>query len=72
MRTIIDIPDNHAAALADISATTGLSRNALIRDAVNLLLEQRRKTSAAMEDCFGLWKNRTDGIAYQRKIRSEW
>ena len=71
MRTLVDIPDADVEALDGLARTRPMSRAALIRKAVNMLL--RRKGALAAEDAFGLWgDDRVDGAAYQDAIRREW
>jgi hypothetical protein len=71
MRTIIDIPDDQVAQLADVGRRRGVSRAALVREAIGAYLE--RHGGKARESAFGLWgKGAPDGLAYQRKLRAEW
>ncbi len=72
MRTLIDIPDDQVAQLADVLAGgDGVSRAALVREAIGAYLE--RHGGKARESAFGLWgKGAPDGLAYQRKLRAEW
>lgn len=71
MRALIDMNDAQAEALDALAKHMGQSRAALIRAAIDDYLERHRR--AQVEDGFGLWgKRRTDGIAYQEKVRREW
>ena len=70
MRTIIDIPDEQIRPLAEQCKEESISRAELIRRAIALYLEQRRRKG---RDAFGLWRGRgQDGVEYQRSLRSEW
>jgi metal-responsive CopG/Arc/MetJ family transcriptional regulator len=71
MRTLIDIPEKQLEALTRLSKARKRSRAAIIRDAVSAYLEKER--ALEKDAAFGLWGDRsTDGLAYQRKLRSEW
>jgi predicted transcriptional regulator len=71
MRTLVDIPDDQISALADLCERLHQPRSALIREAIGEYLARRSRARAA--DAFGLWgKDAMDGLAYQRKARSEW
>jgi metal-responsive CopG/Arc/MetJ family transcriptional regulator len=71
MRTLVDISDGQVEALDDLARKEKKSRAALIRAAIDEYLSRRR--SAPEVDAFGLWGNRkVDGLAYQKKVRSEW
>lgn len=71
MRTLVNIPDNQLNELAKICKQEKRSRAAVVREAIAAyIVEHRSKKSI---DAFGLWgKKKTDGLKYQRKIRSEW
>ena len=71
MRTLVDLGDTQIEALDALSKKEKRSRAALIRQAIDEYLRQHRDEQEA--DAFGLWGHRkTDGLAYQRKLRSEW
>jgi metal-responsive CopG/Arc/MetJ family transcriptional regulator len=71
MRTLIDLGDEQIEALDELSKAEKRSRAALIRQAVDEYLGKRRGEQA--ENAFGLWgKRKVDGMAYQKKVRSEW
>lgn len=70
MRTLVDIPKSQIEALDQLASLKKLSRAALIRKAVNNLLDDQNKISGA--EAFGLWDGKEDGLAYQEKVRSEW
>ena len=71
MKTLIEIEDARVAALDALARKRGTSRSALVREAVDALLEGTDRSSA--ESAFGLWKEiGEDGLAYQRRLRAEW
>lgn len=71
VRTLIDIPDDQIAGLADVGRRRGASRAALVREAIGEYLD--RHGGEARETAFGLWGKRApDGLAYQLKLRAEW
>ena len=71
MRTLIDLGEAQVRVLDELSKKERRSRAALIRQAIDEYLDRRR--SQQIGDAFGLWGHRkTDGLAYQRKLRSEW
>ena len=71
MRTLVDLGETQVQALDKLSKKEKRSRAALIRQAVDDYLAKRR--SAQESDAFGLWgKRKVDGLAYQKKARSEW
>ena len=71
MRTLIDLPEEQLRALTEIGRRTGQSRAAVLREAVTAYLATRRGKGEV--DAFGLWGSKAlDGLAYQRKARTEW
>lgn len=71
MRTLVDLGETQVQALDKLSKKEKRSRAALIRQAVDDYLAKRRSTQE--NDAFGLWgKRKVDGLAYQKKARSEW
>ena len=70
MRTLVDIPDADIEALDRIAAERQVSRASLIREAVGELLD--RQKDDIVRSGFGLWGNVEDGLAVQRRLRSEW
>lgn len=71
MRTLVDIEDQHVRELDTIAARERRSRASLVREALAEYLS--RKASTSLDEAFGLWGDRkTDGLAYQEKVRSEW
>jgi metal-responsive CopG/Arc/MetJ family transcriptional regulator len=74
MRTLVDIPDDQIAELAEIARRESVSRSALVRRAITDMLAARRgKKVDAIDAAFGLWSDmEEDGLAYQERLRSEW
>lgn len=71
MRTLVDIPEDDLRALAELGEQSRKSRAALIREAVAAFLAAQKRRPPA--DAFGLWGSAgPEGVAYQRRIRSEW
>ena len=72
MRTIIELPDSQLAALRLLEQRKNVSRAELIRQAVAQYVVQHAET----EDAFGAWRSPkrppADGLAMQKKLRSEW
>ena len=72
MRTIIDLPDKQLEALTSLSRARKVSRAEIIRQAVDGYLKHNAP-APALADAFGAWRpRRVDGLAMQRKLRSEW
>ncbi len=77
MRTIIDIPEDELARLAELCREEGISRAEAVRMAVRLLLAQKRtreeEFERALAAAFGSWKGHgIDGVEFQRQMRAEW
>lgn len=74
MRTLIDLPKEQMEALAALCQREGISRAEAVRRAVALMLEEKKiGLQQALQDSFGMWKNRAiDGVEYQRELRAEW
>ena len=71
MRTLIDIPDDMAEALRQFGAKRKASRASLVREALGEYLARQKASDP--QRAFGLWGKRApDGLAYQKKLRSEW
>ena len=71
MRTLIDLGDIQIQALDELSKKEKRPRAALIRQAIDDYLRNRR--DERQRDAFGLWgKRKLDGLAYQKKLRGEW
>ena len=72
VRTLVDIPEKYLNALAEIGKQEKVSRAAVVREAIAVYVEKYQSLKP-LDDAFGLWgKKKTDGLKYQRKIRSEW
>jgi metal-responsive CopG/Arc/MetJ family transcriptional regulator len=70
-RILIALPDSQVNDLAVIVEAEQRPRAAVIRDAIEAYVSQRKRTLGA--DVFGLWKSKKiDGLAYQQELRSEW
>jgi hypothetical protein len=70
MRTIIDIPDDQAAPLAEVCQRIHISRAEAVRRGIALFL---RQNGGSADDAYGLWKDRKiDGVEYQQALRKEW
>ena len=71
MRTLVDIPEDDIEMLNELSAARRVSRSELVRSAITLYL--RTNGSDLTDNAFGLWAARKeDGLAYQKRLRSEW
>lgn len=71
MRTLIDLHEAQVQELAALAGRTGLSRAAIVREAVAEYLE--RRAVKPLESAFGLWgKDAPDGLDYQHEMRAEW
>ncbi len=70
MRTLVEIPEDDIRWLDRQAEERGLSRTALVREAVTQL---RLGASRKSVDTFcGMWRDRTDvgdGLSFQRRIR---
>lgn len=80
-RTLVTLGDDRIARLDALAERDGRSRAALIRDAVDRLIEEssadaeRRRRDAALNAGFGAWKHRTDigdAVEWQRRERAGW
>ena len=62
LRTQIYLTEQEQYALRDIAGRTGKSQSALIREAVDRMIEQNGTTSRAriMAEAAGIWQNRDD------------
>ncbi len=68
MRTIIDLPDEHVAALDELCRRERISRAEAIRRAVARYLEECAIADA--DDAFGMWRHRAiDALAYEDELR---
>lgn len=70
MRTLVDIPDSQLEALAAICKAKKMARAQVIREALAAYISTHKPSH---EEAFGSWgKRKVDGLAYQKKLRSEW
>lgn len=73
-RTQISLTDEERQALDAVSARTGRSVAALIRDAVDVMYGARRTAEAdlaVMRRAFGTWRDREmDGAGWVERLRS--
>jgi hypothetical protein len=72
VRTLVDIPDNQTPRFGRVMrAPQSTARRALIREAIGEYLARRSRSGD--KDAFGLrGTDAMDGLAYQRKTRTEW
>ena len=81
-RALISLGDDRIAQLDRIAKARGLSRAAVIREAVDRVIEdsapdadEQARRHAAIDAAFGLWKDRTDigdAVEWQRRERAGW
>lgn len=70
MRTLVEIPDDDIRWLDGEAAERGLSRTALVREAVSQLREGAQRKG--IDPFCGMWRDRTDvgdGASYVQTIR---
>jgi metal-responsive CopG/Arc/MetJ family transcriptional regulator len=74
MRIAVDIPDDQLAELTRLAKQRGVSRAALVREAIAFLLAGRRNPrDAAIDAAFGLWADcKEDSLVIERRLRAEW
>jgi metal-responsive CopG/Arc/MetJ family transcriptional regulator len=70
MRTIVDIPENHLAALGAWCEREGISRAEAIRRALDAVLPGKQAGRRA--ESFGAWKPRKNSRALVGAMREEW
>mgnify|MGYP003335981279 CR=1 FL=1 len=71
MRTLVDIPNVHIQALAELCEQVNKPRAAVVREAIGEYLAKHKPDT--LTDAFGLWRDMPeDGLAYQEKVRAEW
>ena len=81
-RALISLGDERIAQLDRIAKARGLSRSAVIREAVDRVIEDsardpddQARRDAAIDAAFGAWKDRTDigdAVEWQRRERAGW
>lgn len=70
MRTLVEIPDDDIKWLDRMAEDRGVSRTAMVREAVARL--RSGSSRKAVDEFFGMWRDRTDigdGLAFQRRTR---
>jgi hypothetical protein len=74
MRTIVDLPKEQIEALDSYAKTKGISRAAVVREAVATYLPgKKEKIDFRKHPAFGSWKGpKVDSVEYVRKLRAEW
>ena len=76
MRTIVDIPKEQIEALDSYAKSKGVSRAAVVREAVATYLpaKKKKKIDWRKHPSFGSWKppKGFDSVEYVRKLRAEW
>jgi len=74
MRTIVDLPKDQIEALDRVSKARGVSRAAVMREAVaSYLPAPQKKGRFKNHPAFGSWKGKkVDSVEYIRKLRKEW
>ena len=71
MRTIVNLPEDQIAALAEVCRREGVSRTEAVRRAVADYLAARRP--AGRDEMFGVWRGRgIDGLEFEQELRNEW
>lgn len=72
-RTIVTIPEKEKRWLMAFSKTHGVSMSEAIRQGITCLktTDGRNSYKRLVEETRGIWK-KGEGLAYQKRIRSEW
>ena len=73
VRTQIYLTEDQRDELAAIAKTVGKKQSELIRDAIDLLIDQAgsSRRELVLREAAGIWKDRTD-IPDFKAIRAEW
>ncbi|OJW52555.1 MAG: hypothetical protein BGO67_06365 [Alphaproteobacteria bacterium 41-28] len=73
MRIIIDLEKEKLHTLTILAEQYHISRAALVRKAIDALLQSSAKQQAC-EDVFGILKksHKIEGLSFQKRMRSEW
>jgi hypothetical protein len=73
IRTQIYLTDKQRTQLAIIAKNSGKKQSEVIREAIDLLIEQtgQSRKRMALKEAAGIWKNRKD-LPDFRVMRSEW
>lgn len=74
IRILADFTPKQIEDLNELATALGVSRAALIREAVDaLILMKHEERSQLAPDVFGLWRDRAvDGLAYEHELRRQW
>lgn len=74
IRILADFTPKQIEDLNQLSTALGVPRAALIREAVDALIQMKHEERARLApDVFGLWKDRAvDGLAYEHEVRRQW
>lgn len=71
MRALVDIDEKDIREIDRLARKQNRSRASLIREAVAGYIKEN--AGEAADEAFGLWAHQeVDGLAFQRKLRSEW
>lgn len=73
MRTLVNLPEDDVRWLDRKAAEQGISRAAVVRDAVSAYRAESGKSGIGL--AFGIWKDRTDigdAVEWQRRERAGW
>ena len=71
MRTIVDLPEKQVNELDRLRRRRGVSRAALVREAVDRYLDENSEEKAG--EAFGIWRSRpVDALAHEHGLRDEW
>ena len=69
MQTEVELTEEEAQRLTEV----GKKRNLSLEQVVALAISQYVEQETALDQAFGLWKDRSeDGLAYQEGLRAEW
>lgn len=73
-RILADLTPRQIEDLDQLATAQGVSRAALISDAVDALIQMKHEErSRPAPDAFGMWKDRAvDGLAYEQEVRRQW
>lgn len=73
MRIELDLPRELVQRIDDLCAKERKTRDGIIRAAVGALLEREAAFRLAVDEAFGMWKDRElDGLELERQLRAEW
>ena len=71
MRTLVEIPDDDIKWLDRMADERGVSRTAIVREAVSQM--RCGSSRKAVDEFFGMWRDRSDvsdGLSFQRQVRA--